>query len=174
MRVLGIDPGSRVTGFGVVQVVAGGGLRYVASGCIRVPAGDLAGRLKAIYDGVGEVIASYRPDVLTAERVFVARNADSALKLGQARGAAICAGINGGLAMTEYAAREIKRAVVGRGGAQKPQVQHMVRVLLDLDRAPPPDAADALAAAICHAHRAVGATAFRRGLARRAPAGSVA
>lgn len=168
MRVLGVDPGSRVTGFGVVQVLRNGKLQYIASGCIKAPGGRIAGRLKAIYDGVNEIIASFQPTVFAAERVFMARNADSALKLGQARGAALCAGINGGLEVSEYSATEIKRAIVGRGAADKQQVQHMVRVLLDLDRAPPPDAADALACAICHAHYTVGVAAFRRGLTRRA------
>jgi len=167
MRVLGIDPGSRVTGFGVIEVLRNGRLQYIASGCIKAPGEGLAERLKAIYDGVNEIIASFRPTVFAAERVFLARNADSALKLGQARGAAICAGINGGLAVNEYSAREIKLAVVGRGGADKQQVQHMVRVLLELDRAPPADAADALACAICHAHHTVGIAALRRGMAGR-------
>jgi crossover junction endodeoxyribonuclease RuvC len=162
MRILGIDPGSRITGFGVVQVLRNGKLQYIASGCVRIPAGALAGRLKTVYDGVMEVIQTYQPTILAAERVFLARNADSALKLGQARGVALCAGINHGLPINEYSAREIKLAVVGRGGADKVQVQHMVRTLLDLDRAPPADAADALACAICHAHHAVGILSFRR------------
>jgi crossover junction endodeoxyribonuclease RuvC len=174
MRVLGIDPGSRVTGFGVVQVLRNGRLQYISSGCIRAPAGALADRLKSIYDGVGEIIASFQPTVFAAERVFLARNADSALKLGQARGAAICAGVNGGLQVSEYSATEIKSAIVGRGRAEKQQVQHMVRVLLDLDRAPPPDAADALACAICHAHHTLGVLALRRGLSRRDYARGVA
>lgn len=174
MRVLGIDPGSRVTGFGVVQVLRNGRLQYVSSGCIRAPVRELAGRLQAIYSGVNEIIAAYQPTIITAERVFMARNADSALKLGQARGAALCAGINAGLTVSEYSATEIKSAVVGRGRADKRQVQHMVRALLDLDRAPPPDAADALACAICHAHHAAGLTALRRGLARRVTVGGVA
>lgn len=163
MRVLGIDPGSRITGFGVVQVLRNGKLQYIASGCVRTPAGELAGRLKSIYDGVIEIIETYQPTVLAAEKVFLARNADSALKLGQARGVAICAGVNGGLDVSEYSARQIKSAVVGRGGAAKEQVQHMVKTLLDLNRAPPADAADALACAICHAHHAAGLLALRRG-----------
>ncbi len=167
MRVLGIDPGSRVTGFGVVQVLRNGRLQYVASGCIRLPAGSLADRLKAVYDGVSEIIHTYQPTVFAAEKVFMARNADSALKLGQARGVAVLAGANRGLTVSEYSAREIKRAVVGTGGAEKPQVQHMVRALLGLDRAPPSDAADALACAICHAHHAVGQGAFGRGMRGR-------
>ncbi len=167
MRVLGIDPGSRVTGFGVVQVLRNGRLQYVTSGCIRTPPGALADRLKSIYDGVNEIIASFQPTVFAAERVFVARNADSALKLGQARGAAICAGINRGLEVNEYSATEIKSAIVGRGRADKRQIQHMVRVLLELDGSPSADAADALACAICHAHQTAGRLAFRRGLGRR-------
>lgn len=173
MRILGIDPGSRVTGFGVVQVLRNGRLQYVASGCIRLPAGTLADRLKAVYDGVSEIIHTYHPTVFAAEKVFLARNADSALKLGQARGVAVLAGANRGLAVSEYSAREIKRAVVGTGGAEKPQVQHMVRALLGLDRAPPADAADALACAICHAHHAVGLRSLVRGV-RRAAAGAFA
>ncbi len=167
MRVLGIDPGSRVTGFGVVQVLRNGRLQYVTSGCIRTPPGALADRLKSIYDGVNEIITSFQPTVFAAERVFVARNADSALKLGQARGAAICAGINRGLEVNEYSATEIKSAIVGRGRADKRQIQHMVRVLLELDGSPSADAADALACAICHAHQTAGRLAFRRGLGRR-------
>lgn len=169
MRVLGIDPGSRITGFGVVQVLRNGKLQYITSGCIRVPAGPLADRLKTIYDGVHEIIGSYQPTVFAIERVFLARNADSALKLGQARGAAICAGINRGLVVNEYSATEIKSAIVGRGRADKQQIQHMVRVLLDLDRAPSTDAADALAGAICHAHHTIGIAAMRRGAGRRLP-----
>lgn len=168
MRVLGIDPGSRITGFGVVQVLGHGRLHYVSSGCIRAPAEELAARLKAIYDGVDEIITTFRPTIFAAERVFMARNADSALKLGQARGAALCAAINAGLGVNEYSATEIKSAIVGRGRADKRQVQHMVRVLLELDRAPPADAADALACAICHAHHSAGRMALRRGLRRRA------
>jgi crossover junction endodeoxyribonuclease RuvC len=112
--------------------------------------------------------------VLAAEKVFVARNPDSALKLGQARGVALCAGIVGRLDISEYSARQIKNAVVGRGGAGKEQVQHMVRALLELNRAPPADAADALACAICHAHHAFGLLAFRRGTVRRTLAGGFA
>lgn len=150
-RILGIDPGSRITGFGVVSVV-GRELRYVASGCVRIPGGALAARLKVVYDGVAEIITTYRPDMLAIEKVFFARNADSALKLGQARGAAICAGINAQLDVSEYTALQIKQAVVGVGHANKEQVQHMIRVLLNLSGVPQADAADALACAVCHAH----------------------
>lgn len=151
MRILGIDPGSRLTGFGVVQI-HGTEVRYVASGCVRVPRGTLAERLKTVYDGVAEVIATYAPEAVAIEKVFFARNADSALKLGQARGAAICAGVNATLSVAEYSALQIKQAVVGRGHAGKEQVQHMVQVLLNLSGAPQADAADALACALCHAH----------------------
>lgn len=151
MRILGIDPGSRLTGFGVVQIHAAE-VRYVASGCVRVPRGSLAERLKTVYDGIAEVIVTYAPEALAIEKVFFARNADSALKLGQARGAAICAGVNAALGVAEYSALQIKQAVVGRGHAGKEQVQHMVQVLLNLSGAPQADAADALACALCHAH----------------------
>jgi len=156
MRVLGIDPGSRITGFGVVNVLRNGVLQYVASGAVRTGKGELADRLKSVYDGVAEVIGRYQPTVVAVEKVFMARNADSALKLGQARGAAICASVNNGLAIAEYTALQIKRAVVGRGHAEKAQVQHMVRAVLTLSGTPQADAADALACAICHAHHAVG------------------
>ena len=168
MRVLGIDPGSRITGFGVVNVLRNGRVAYVASGCVRIPVGELAPRLKTVYDGVAEIIATYQPSVLAVEKVFVARNADSALKLGQARGAAILAGINHALPVAEYTARQIKHAVVGRGAAEKQQVQHMIKALLELSALPPPDAADALACAVCHAHHTLGRGAVQRGLTRPA------
>ena len=167
MRILGIDPGSRVTGFGVVHVLRNGKLVYVASGCVRAATGDLGQRLMTIYEGVSEIIDLHRPQALAVERVFLARNPDSALKLGQARGAALCAAGNHALPVHEYSALQIKRAVVGRGHAAKTQVQHMVRVLLQLPATPQADAADALACAICHAHLAAGTAA----LGRRLPAG---
>jgi len=167
MRVLGIDPGSRITGFGVVNVLRNGKLLYVASGCIRIPPGTLASRLKVVYEGVSKVIATYQPSHLAIERVFMSRNADSALKLGHARGAAVCAGINQALEVNEYTALQIKRAVVGRGRAAKEQVQHMVKALLQLDAQPPVDAADALACAICHAHHSMGLAAYGHASTRR-------
>jgi crossover junction endodeoxyribonuclease RuvC len=151
IRVLGIDPGSRVTGYGIIDQ-DGPRLRYVASGCIRTGDGALAVRLGMIFDGVNRIIDEYRPQEMAIERVFMNKNADSALKLGQARGAAICAGVTRAVPVDEYAAREIKQAVVGKGGATKEQVQHMIRVLLALGDRPPSDAADALAVAICHCH----------------------
>lgn len=148
-RVIGIDPGSRLTGYGIVEV-GGGGIRYLASGCIRTTAGPFPNRLAEIYDGISALIGSHQPEVLAIEEVFLARNPDSALKLGQARGVAIAAGVAHGLPVHEYAARRVKQGLVGTGRASKSQVQHMVRVLLSLPAAPQADAADALAIAICH------------------------
>ena len=167
MRVLGIDPGSRVTGFGVVQVLRNGRIEYIASGCVRVAKGNLADKLKTVYEGVNQIITLYQPTMLAIEKVFMAKNADSALKLGQARGAAILAGANQALDVAEYTALQIKRAVVGKGHAGKQQVQHMVQALLRLDAVPQADAADALACAICHAHHAVGLQSLPRRASRR-------
>lgn len=151
MRILGIDPGSLTTGFGVVEVI-NGRLTYVTSGCIRMKDEPLPQRLKTIFSGVTELIEQNQPDVFAIEQVFVARNARSALVLGQARGAAICAAVGRDLAVSEYSALEIKKSVVGYGQADKSQVQHMVRSILSLGGAPQADAADALACAICHSH----------------------
>jgi crossover junction endodeoxyribonuclease RuvC len=154
MRILGIDPGSRLTGFGVVHVLSNGKISYVASGVVKVPALALDGRLKVIYEGISEVIGNWRPDVVAVEKVFMARNADSALKLGQARASAILAAANRLLPVSEYTALQIKQALVGKGHAQKEQVKHMVKALLALSGNPQADAADALACAVCHAHHA--------------------
>ena len=151
MRILGIDPGLRVTGFGVIDKL-GQQLVYVASGCIRTPVGELPQRLKSIIDGLGEVIAAYSPEQVVVEKVFVNVNPQSTLLLGQARGAAICAAILKDLPVAEYTALQVKQAVVGNGHAAKEQVQDMVRRLLKLEGDPQADAADALACAICHAH----------------------
>ncbi|MBI3042874.1 MAG: crossover junction endodeoxyribonuclease RuvC [Betaproteobacteria bacterium] len=150
-RILGIDPGLRITGFGVIDK-NGNQLSYVASGRIRTPDADLAARLKAILDGLGEVIGGHRPAQVAIEKVFVNVNPTSTLLLGQARGTAICAAVMHGLPVAEYTALQVKQAVVGNGHAQKRQVQEMVRRLLRLEGDPTPDAADALACAICHAH----------------------
>lgn len=152
-RVLGIDPGSRVTGYGLLEI-DGAQMRYLASGCIRPESARLPERLAEIYHGVNEVISSHRPEIFVIEDVFLARNPDSALKLGQARGVAIAAGVVHGLPVHEYAARKVKQAVVGTGRASKEQVQHMVRVILQLPGVPAADAADALAIAICHVNTA--------------------
>ncbi|MDX1593853.1 MAG: crossover junction endodeoxyribonuclease RuvC [Gammaproteobacteria bacterium] len=148
-RILGIDPGSRVTGYGIVEF-DGPRNRYVASGTVRCGGGDLPARLREIFAGLDEVIATHRPVEVAIEQVFMHRNADSALKLGQARGAAICACTSHDLAVGEYTPRQIKQAVVGTGAATKAQVQAMVTRLLALPVAPPSDAADALAVALCH------------------------
>lgn len=151
IRILGIDPGSRITGYGVIDV-KGNHSRYVTSGCIRIKADDWGERLGTIFTGLGTIINEFKPQEFAIEQVFMHRNADSALKLGQARGAAICAGVHNMLPLAEYSARAIKQAIVGKGGAAKTQVQHMVKVLLNLNDTPQEDAADALAVALCHAH----------------------
>ena len=140
-----------MTGFGVIESEAGR-LRYIASGCVRSGRGDLAGRLKTILEGLNEVIAAHRPAEVAVEKVFVNVNPQSTLALGQARGTAICAVVLAGLPVAEYTALQVKQSVVGNGHAKKEQVQHMVRRLLALAGDPAPDAADALACAICHAH----------------------
>ncbi len=150
-RILGIDPGSRITGFGIIERVEGR-LAYVESGCIRAGDGDFAGRLKTIYDGLREIVETYQPNHVAIEQVFMHRNPDSAIKLGQARGAAICAVMSLGLTVSEYTPAEIKQATVGKGNASKEQVQHMVKSLLKLPGTPQADAADALAVALCHSH----------------------
>lgn len=150
-RILGIDPGSRATGFGVIDEISSD-LTYVASGCVRISGESFPARLKQIFEGIGEVMTEYQPDQLAIEQVFMHKNADSALKLGQARGAAICAGIAHGLPVYEYAARQVKQALVGKGNADKNQVQHMVRILLSLQGNIQEDAGDALGIALCHIH----------------------
>ena len=149
---MGIDPGSRITGYGIVDM-DGPRSRHIASGCIQT-GGDrpLPERLKIIFEGLTAVIQSWRPAEVAVEQVFMHRNPDSALKLGQARGAALCAVVLAGLPVSEYAARAIKQAVVGGGAADKSQVQRMVALLLSLPESPQADAADALAVAICHGH----------------------
>ncbi|MBK8507374.1 MAG: crossover junction endodeoxyribonuclease RuvC [Candidatus Competibacteraceae bacterium] len=149
---MGIDPGSRITGYGIIDL-DGPRARHVASGCIQTASDRPAPeRLKTIFEAVAALIETYHPAEAAVEQVFMHRNPDSAIKLGQARGAALCAVVMAGLPVSEYAARAIKQAVVGNGAADKLQVQHMVKLLLDLSQAPPTDAADALAAAICHGH----------------------
>jgi crossover junction endodeoxyribonuclease RuvC len=154
-RILGLDPGLRITGFGLIDKL-GNELRYVASGCIRTRDGELPGRLKTLLDGVREVIATYTPDQVAVEKVFVNVNPQSTLLLGQARGAVICGAVSKDLEVHEYTALQVKQAVVGYGKANKDQVQHMVQRLLSLDGSPSPDAADALACAIGHAHGGLG------------------
>jgi crossover junction endodeoxyribonuclease RuvC len=152
VRLMGIDPGSRITGYGVIDL-DGPRSRYVASGCIQTDSSrPLPERLKIIFEGVAGMIREHRPVEVAVEQVFMHRNPDSALKLGQARGAALCAVVMAGLPVSEYAPRAIKQAVVGSGAADKTQVQRMVGLLLNRAEPLPADAADALAVAICHGH----------------------
>jgi crossover junction endodeoxyribonuclease RuvC len=154
MRILGIDPGTRITGYGIIDQ-QGNRLRHVDNGAIYTQSSDaLPKRLKKIHDGLCEIILQYRPDAVAIEQVFVAKNALSALKLGQARGAAIVASVNADLPVSEYSALQVKSAVVGYGKAAKSQVQQMVKALMNLPEIAQEDASDALAVAICHAHSA--------------------
>jgi crossover junction endodeoxyribonuclease RuvC len=165
-RILGIDPGSQRTGVGIIDVDAAGRPTHVFHApLLLLGEGGFAQRLKRLLDGLGAIIAEYRPDEAAVEQVFMARNPDSALKLGQARGAALCAVVMHDLPVHEYAAREIKLAVVGKGSADKVQVQHMVGIMLNLKGKLQADAADALAVAITHAH--VRASAQRLGVSTR-------
>ena len=150
IRILGIDPGSRITGYGFIDV-CGSQTVLVDCGIIKT-AGDHSNRLRQIFIEVGALVARHQPVEIAVERVFVHRNADSALKLGQARAAALCATFQAELPIFEYAARHVKKAVVGSGAAGKTQVQHMVKLLLAMQDEPPTDAADALAVALCHSH----------------------
>jgi len=155
MRVIGLDPGSRVTGFGVIES-DGAEFRHIESGNVRLPDTDLAERLRIIFEQLTGIIERTRPQVMAIEKVFMARNAQSALILGQARGAALVAASNSGIEVVEYSALQVKQATVGRGKAAKQQVQHMVRVLLGLQKKPAADTADALAGAISHINAAQG------------------
>lgn len=156
VRILGIDPGLRITGYGIIDQ-AGQKLDYVASGRIRSDENEpLPQRLKTLCDGIAEVIATWQPDAAAIEKVFVNVNPQSTLRLGEARGAAIAALVGAHLPVAEYTALQIKQAVVGHGKAAKEQVAHMVMRLLALASEPSRDAADALACAICHAHAAQG------------------
>lgn len=149
--ILGIDPGSRITGFGVIKV-NGRVCEYIASGCIKVLTGEVPNRLKQIYDSIGTLIEQYQPTEAAIEKIFMCKSADSALKLGQARGVAMVAMAGHELTIAEYSALQVKQAVVGYGKADKLQVQHMVKTLLKLPASPQADAADALAIALCHYH----------------------
>ena len=168
IRILGIDPGLGITGYGVIEKERGA-LHYVASGRVRSGEGlPLAERLSTILEGLSQVIAGYHPTQCAVEKVFVNVNPQSTLLLGQARGAAICAAVLARLPVAEYTALQVKQAVVGLGHARKEQVQEMVKRLLRLSAHPATDAADALACAICHAHGGLGAMpAKRRARVRR-------
>ena len=149
--ILGIDPGSRKTGFGIIRL-DGSRTHYISSGVIRIPDTALPERLKTIFVSLNEIIQQFQPQEVAVENVFMAKSAGSALKLGQARGAAIVAAVSHHLPVAEYEARKVKQSVVGTGAATKLQVQHMVKTLLSLAGDPQEDAADALAVALCHAH----------------------
>jgi crossover junction endodeoxyribonuclease RuvC len=165
--LLGIDPGSRHTGYGVIEQV-GNRSRALAFGTISTSGAEMAPRLGTIFAGLCEVMSTHQPEEVSIEKVFMARNPESALKLGQARGAALTAVVQSGVPVFEYSARQVKQAVVGCGGAEKVQVAEMVKHLLGLEKRPQEDAADALAIALCHAHTRVslarmgGATSVRR------------
>ncbi len=167
--VLGVDPGSRKTGYGLISLVAGR-MEYIASGVVRIPEGlSLPERLKVIFDSMSEIIDLHMPQEFAIEQVFMAKSAGSALKLGQARGAAIVAAVTRQIPVFEYEARKVKQSVVGTGAADKLQVQHMVKTLLKLAKSPGEDASDALAVALCHANtqqhmiRMAGSRGYRRG-----------
>ena len=149
--ILGIDPGSLITGYGVISI-AGNKLTYLDSGCIRVAGKELPQRLQQIYRDIRKIMEQFHPGEAAIEQVFMQQNAGSALKLGQARGAAIVAILADNIPLGEYSARQVKQAVVGYGAAAKTQVQQMVKTMLNLSKIPQADAADALAIAICHAH----------------------
>jgi crossover junction endodeoxyribonuclease RuvC len=173
--IIGIDPGSRKCGYGLIDVV-GSELRYVASGTIRVETLAFPDRLHAIFATLCDVIADYSPTVAAVEEVFVGKSMSSALKLGQARGAVMVACSSKGLSIHEYAARKVKQALVGNGNADKAQMQHMVKQILKLSALPKEDAADALSVAVCHAHtqrtliRLAGGRSGRGGRVSMAPA----
>lgn len=167
--ILGVDPGSRKTGYGLIEFNSGKS-RYVSSGVIRLHESlSLPERLQQIFVSLNEILDEFQPSEFAIESVFMSKSAASALKLGQARGAAIVAATAFGLPVAEYEARKVKQAVVGTGAADKLQVQHMVKVMLNLQQSPQEDAADALAIALCHAHtqqalvRVASSRQFRRG-----------
>lgn len=167
IRIVGIDPGSRATGFGVVDAL-GSRMEYVASGCVRTANGTHVARLEEIYHSMREVFCAHRPDEVALEKVFVHRNADSAIKLGQARSAALCGAYSvlSSDNVFEYTPRAVKQAITGYGAAEKHQIQDMVKRLLNVSGALNEDAADALAVALCHAHGRV-SHARRGGAAQR-------
>lgn len=160
IRILGIDPGSINTGYGLIDI-DGNHSTHIDNGIIRIQGEDLAAKLKCIFSGLTDLIEQYQPDEMSIEKVFMHRNADSALKLGQARGAAITACTMQNLPTFEYTANQVKQATVGKGHATKQQVQHMIKVLLCLKEVPASDAADGLAIALCHAHSREGLLRMR-------------
>jgi crossover junction endodeoxyribonuclease RuvC len=164
--ILGIDPGSRITGYGLIREEAQK-IYYIDSGCIRTSKGELAQRLLQIFDGIRQLMTKYSPNEVAIERVFMHQNPQSALQLGHARGVAMVAAAAQGIDVSEYSVREIKQSVVGYGAAQKNQVKHMVVNLLMLNSQPQSDAADALAIAICHSHMRCPLAPLRQVLRKR-------
>lgn len=167
--ILGIDPGSLKTGYGLIESV-GNTLRFLECGTIKTGGGAFPPRLKIIFNDIQTIVQQWSPDEMAIESVFLARNPDSALKLGQARGAAICAVISNDIPVSEYTANQVKQAVVGKGHADKSQVQHMVKILLNLNEQPQEDAADALAIALCHANTRKTMIEFEAKTTQRYPA----
>lgn len=171
IRILGIDPGSRATGYGIIDI-EGNHSTHVSHGTIRLTENDIAEKLKVLFRQLSIIIEEHSPDEASIEKVFLHKNADSALKLGQARGCAITACAELDIPVFEYTANQIKQATVGRGHAGKHQVQHMIRILLCLNKEPQADAADALAIALCHGHsregllRMSGVTGIKKGRLR--------
>jgi crossover junction endodeoxyribonuclease RuvC len=167
--ILGIDPGSLKTGYGLIES-SGNRLRFLECGTIKTGGGPLPPRLKIIFNDIRKVVQHWSPDEMAIENVFLARNPDSALKLGQARGAAICAVMADDIPVAEYSANQVKQAIVGKGHAAKSQVQHMIKILLNLSEIPQSDAADALAIALCHANTNKTITEFKSKASERYPA----
>lgn len=167
--ILGIDPGSLKTGYGLIES-SGNRLRFLECGTIKTGGGPLPPRLKIIFNDIRKVVQHWSPDEMAIENVFLARNPDSALKLGQARGAAICAVMADDIPVAEYSANQVKQAIVGKGHAAKSQVQHMIKILLNLSEIPQSDAADALAIALCHANTNKTMTEFKSKASERYPA----
>ena len=167
--ILGIDPGSLKTGYGLIES-SGNKLRFLECGTIKTGGGALPPRLKIIFNDIRTIVQQWSPDEMAIENVFLSRNPDSALKLGQARGAAICAVMADDIPVAEYTANQVKQAIVGRGHADKSQVQHMVKILLNLNEKPQEDAADALAIALCHANTRKTMTALEAKTTQRYPA----
>lgn len=164
--ILGIDPGSQITGYGIVSYNKNI-LQYVTSGCLKLSKGASSFKLKEIFCGISEIVRNFKPDEAAVESVFVRINVASALKLGEARGAALAALAWNDLPVSEYSPRQVKLSSVGYGGADKAQVQHMVKALLRLSKEPKTDEADALAVAICHAHTSSSLLVLQRQLIKR-------
>ena len=164
--ILGVDPGSRITGYGVIRACSNNKYEFLTCGCIRIDQDDLGNKLKKIHQGIAEIVQEFCPSEAAFEQIFFHENPGTALKLGQARGAAIAAAAVYELSIFEYTARQVKKATVGTGAANKEQVQHMVKILLNLKAKPQADAADALAIALCHAYTRQGLLVLKAGASK--------